>query len=329
MDLETLQHCKLDLLDENCNIFGIRGLKEKYNLTKSDFEYIKNFLLQTGEYDHIMQVCKRKQAKYRCNLRNSKQVRYSEESKKRMKVSQKIKWETIKNTEEGQLKIENAKKCMSLINKERKNQTTEAKQKRVQSRKLNYPNWFTEEAKENHLKAVREHAKTRILSENTRKKMSDSAIARGNCKPVGWRHSDNTKNKLSEITKQMHIDGKFPPAFKSKGHSLLENAIINLGYNVTSEFRIGRNPYDLYISELNLLLEFNGTYWHLDPRIYNADYYDKSKDRFAKDVWDYDFKKMQNAIQNGYNIEVIWQQDLENCNDLHTFILSIIKKYEN
>lgn len=44
----------------------------------------------------------------------------------------------------------------------------------------------------------------------------------------------------------------------------------------------------------------------------------------AKEIWDYDSKKIDLIKNNGYNLEVIWETDFKNDDKL---IYKIIEKY--
>ena len=81
--------------------------------------------------------------------------------------------------------------------------------------------------------------------------------------------------------------------------------------------------YDIKIS--NLLIELNGTYWHCDPRKYNATDIVKFPNNTFKrvqDVWDKDKDKINLAIQNGFCIETIWEDDFS-----EEYLIEILKKY--
>lgn len=69
--------------------------------------------------------------------------------------------------------------------------------------------------------------------------------------------------------------------------------------------------YDFKIG--SLILELNGTYWHCDPRKYKPN--DLVKFPYghiikASDKWEYDAQKNNWATNNGYEVEVIWESDI-------------------
>lgn len=81
--------------------------------------------------------------------------------------------------------------------------------------------------------------------------------------------------------------------------------------------------YDIKIS--NLLIELNGTYWHCDPRKYNSTdivKFPNNDFKRVQDVWDKDKDKLNHAIQNGFQIETIWEEDFSEDK-----LIEILKKY--
>ena len=69
---------------------------------------------------------------------------------------------------------------------------------------------------------------------------------------------------------------------------------------------------DIYLPDLNLAFEFDGTYWHADSRFYNENYYLPSKNKTAKEIWEYDNEKDKLAKELGITIIRIKQYDWEN-----------------
>jgi G:T-mismatch repair DNA endonuclease (very short patch repair protein) len=83
--------------------------------------------------------------------------------------------------------------------------------------------------------------------------------------------------------------------------------------------------YPLYIPKLNLVIEYNGDYWHCNPEKYSSDYFHQVKQKTAQELWDYDRNKVDLIIRNGYNLEVVWESQLKKNPKL---INQIIKKYD-
>ena len=68
------------------------------------------------------------------------------------------------------------------------------------------------------------------------------------------------------------------------------------------------------------LIEINGDYWHCNPEFYDESFYNVSKRKTAKELWEIDARKKEIAEQNGYKLLVIWE------NDYNTNPTSVIKK---
>lgn len=61
------------------------------------------------------------------------------------------------------------------------------------------------------------------------------------------------------------------------------------------------------IKHKDCIIEFNGDYWHANPKIYNET--DKIRGTFVKDIWNYELEKINLAKNLGYRIMVIWESD--------------------
>ena len=57
------------------------------------------------------------------------------------------------------------------------------------------------------------------------------------------------------------------------------------------------------------IIEFNGDYWHCNPKLYDENFYNKVKQLYAKDIWEYDKTKID--LCNKYNIKTltIWESE--------------------
>ena len=92
---------------------------------------------------------------------------------------------------------------------------------------------------------------------------------------------------------------------------------------------LGRNycpRVDLYVPHLRLVIEIFGCYWHANPKLYkeNDIFYTFYGKETAKDIWLRDKIKIDHIKNLGYNIEIIWEDEIE-----FDYIQHIIEKYEN
>lgn len=89
-------------------------------------------------------------------------------------------------------------------------------------------------------------------------------------------------------------------------------------------FVVNRYICDIFVPEINLIIEYNGDYWHCNPEKYESDYYHKYKKKTAKQIWEYDKNKIDLLIEKGYNYEIIWESDFNKDSNI---INNLIKKY--
>ena len=127
-------------------------------------------------------------------------------------------------------------------------------------------------------------------------------------------------NYYSEISQECFrkidniLNNKFTTYFATKNYEY----VFNIGsHNVM---------LDYYIKELNVCIEFNGTVFHGDPRVFEADSHPNpfDKDKTASDIWEndsYRYKKLNELY--GIQTYVIWENDYQTI-DLEKFINSIL-----
>jgi hypothetical protein len=73
------------------------------------------------------------------------------------------------------------------------------------------------------------------------------------------------------------------------------------------------------------LIEFNGTYWHADHRVYDIDWINPTSKKRAIDIWRHDLLKEDYAKSSGYEVFVIWEEDW--YNDKNSIINNITEWY--
>lgn len=59
------------------------------------------------------------------------------------------------------------------------------------------------------------------------------------------------------------------------------------------------------------IIEYNGDFWHCNPELYNESYFNKVKQKYAKDIWEYERIKLDYMKNKGYDILVIWEKDFK------------------
>lgn len=136
---------------------------------------------------------------------------------------------------------------------------------------------------------------------------------------------EEARKIMSETMKNTIREGKLKSVIKSKAETEIINQIKKLGYNPKQSHRVDTKICDIYIPKLNLIIEYNGDYWHCNPSKYNKDYFNLKKNKFAWELWEYDKKKLEIIKSYGYNLEVVWETDYKSDKSI---INNIIEKYD-
>jgi len=122
---------------------------------------------------------------------------------------------------------------------------------------------------------------------------------------------DFLKKIQSDNALKNQANGKLKTAPVSSAEIEIKKILEDIGYIVESQFNIGSLRYDLFIKDKNVLIEYNGDYWHCNPNIYKPDYFHKKKQLLAKDIWGHDLKKKEISEKNGYKLFIIWEKDFK------------------
>lgn len=128
----------------------------------------------------------------------------------------------------------------------------------------------------------------------------------------------------------------------SKTEILFVEKLLKLGFEIETQFKIFKNIdknnhkhyyfYDVRLKDSNILIEFQGDYWHANPKIY------KKTDIInypcgpisAEDVWKKDKKKKEKAEKENYKLIYIWESELF-LNDFNKILFNRLIEvgYEN
>lgn len=69
--------------------------------------------------------------------------------------------------------------------------------------------------------------------------------------------------------------------------------------------------YDFVIPSIKFCLEYNGTYFHADPKRYGPDWFNKKIKLTAREIWENDRCKLDLIKESGFYVEVMWQSEDE------------------
>lgn len=114
-------------------------------------------------------------------------------------------------------------------------------------------------------------------------------------------------------------------------NSSIERKILNilelLGISYQRQFWINRKSYDFRISDVRIIIEVQGDFWHCNPDKYKADDIVKhSKDGIlVKDVWEKDEQKKLLAEKYGYKVIYFWENEINKLNEEELKVLLLNK----
>ncbi len=104
-------------------------------------------------------------------------------------------------------------------------------------------------------------------------------------------------------------------------HAKVKNIMLSVGLiDFISEEQIGSYVVDEVSYSRKIIVEINGDYWHANPIKYSQnDIISYPKGLLsAQEVWNKDAKKIDFLQLQGFNVLVIWENDVKNNNIMHT-----------
>ncbi len=132
-----------------------------------------------------------------------------------------------------------------------------------------------------------------------------------------WLRTLNLKSDEEKLL----INKKKASYIRPKYDSCKETKILNY---LENEFNISiKRQHVLFLENVNshrsfdgiyknILIEFNGDYWHCNPKKYNGDYYNEVVGKTAFQIWEYDNQKILGARELGYLVFTIWESEFDN-----------------
>ena len=89
--------------------------------------------------------------------------------------------------------------------------------------------------------------------------------------------------------------------------------------------------YDFYLPAQEIIIEVNGNFWHCNSIFYKEDFWNRVKNCYAKEIWEYDADKKLAALKHVKKYVVIWESKIDKCsnNELKCVINEILQNTEN
>lgn len=153
-------------------------------------------------------------------------------------------------------------------------------------------------------------------------------------KSKGRKHTKETKDKIKKTIKERYnVENPFLLAKhtslskpQKEIHKFLKENIKNV--KLDHPIYCGDKCYkvDILLNDKNYIIEFNGSYWHCDPRTYKEDYLNKKKNKTAKEIWREDKERYANLQNLGYKVNIIWELDYNKNKE--EILKNILEDYE-
>ena len=129
------------------------------------------------------------------------------------------------------------------------------------------------------------------------------------------------KNKIScsqsKFWDSLNDEGKYEKTKhlfcikKSKIESRVEKVLLENGLIFIPQYFLGGYFYDFFVG--NFVIEVNGDYWHANKLFYSET--DIIAGKKAKDIWQKDFNKIQEAKNSNLETLVLWEHEINSMSD--------------
>ena len=155
--------------------------------------------------------------------------------------------------------------------------------------------------------------------------LGDSNAMRGN------HHTPHARQKLSTIKKQQYQNGTVNiRKYKiSKPEKDIADWLQSHGVDFKTQHHIPGVPflYDFIIPSLGLLIEYQGDYWHANPRKYRPGTtltFHRRGVVLVDDIWQRDAEKHQAGVDAGFRVVPIWEMDFK-CDGIDNTMAKVLK----
>jgi len=138
---------------------------------------------------------------------------------------------------------------------------------------------------------------------------------------------NNRQSSWSEKIEEMYQNGVFVK-FKKEPYSDDEIEMIeSISMKLQIKPMYGKNQFYKYFKDLKKtfaydfvfnkkVIEYNGDYWHCNPKIYDKNFFNKNKKMSSEEIWEYDKIKIDSIVKEGYEVLVIWESDYKENKEL-------------
>jgi len=114
-------------------------------------------------------------------------------------------------------------------------------------------------------------------------------------------------NRVSKMSQKLFwsIYEKLPDELKNKCYF----SELNKEFDIEDGENKIHYLYDFVISNIKMCVEFNGDYWHCNPKKYSENYENKIVGKTAIEIWKNDDRKIEFLKNKGYDVFVAWEKE--------------------
>jgi hypothetical protein len=162
---------------------------------------------------------------------------------------------------------------------------------------------------------VKERQKTFTLEKCIAKYGEELGIKKYNDRNSKWSAKIESKYKNGEFSKK-------PKSINSTRISNISKTVIDELLKFYPDAMCYKNEFEIFDEERGKrmgfdfkvgkkIIEINGDFWHMNPSIYDKDYFNKRTKKFAYEKWEIDKQKVELANSYNYTVLTIWESDFK------------------
>lgn len=100
---------------------------------------------------------------------------------------------------------------------------------------------------------------------------------------------------------------KFKQIKTSKSSLIIGNILDKLDIKYTIEYNINGKFVDYYLDDFNIVIEYFGNYWHMNPKLYSSNEYNSRIKKTASEIWIDDRNRLTKIKEICNSIIIIWE----------------------
>jgi G:T-mismatch repair DNA endonuclease (very short patch repair protein) len=160
-------------------------------------------------------------------------------------------------------------------------------------------------------------ARGQAWTDEERERHSQRMLGPSN-KMRGHPHPPELHDQIVRKVRQNYLEGKvhFTHINISLAEKEIKTYLWECGVTFETQFHLQGIPfiYDFFLPDYNILIEYQGDYWHCNPDLYPSGTmlkFQRTGEILVDDVWIRDARKRNLAEALGYSVIYIWEKDFK------------------